>query len=231
MKNRAIFGAFCLLLIPMVAQANPVLITGTPGDASTLPQTPASPNLGGVLINFDNLTACTTYPTCATFPTYTSQGVTISSPDGLAVIPYSTQSGPNELWDASADGSADLDITTLDGTHAIGVGIADSDEDALGDPVTIYLQALNASGVGFGSLFSVTIPENTNNPGNGYYVIEDSSPDIYGLAITQPVGNAALYSGLAIDDVQVAPEPSSFLLLATGLAGLSLFGLRKFGQA
>jgi hypothetical protein len=225
MKNRAIFGALCLLLMPM-AHAVPTLITGTPGDAGTLPETPASPKLGGVLINFDNLTAFTTYST------YTSQGVSIYSPDGLEVEPYSDQSGPNYLVDTSSDGSANLDITTQKGADAIGVGIADSDADANGDPVTIYLQALNSSGVGFGSLFSVTIPETGSTAGNGYYVIEDSSFDLYGVAITQPVGNASLYSGLAGDDVQVVtPEPSSFLLLATGLAGLSLFGLKKFRQA
>jgi hypothetical protein len=46
--------------------------------------------LGGILINFDSLTPF------ATYSTYTSSGVSISSPDGLEVLPYSTEDGPNE---------------------------------------------------------------------------------------------------------------------------------------
>jgi hypothetical protein len=227
MKTKSIFGALCLLLMPMVAHASETLITGTPGDAYTLPETPVSPNLHGVLLNFDSLTAFTSYST------YSSQGVSISSPDGLVVYPYSTQSGPNELFDNSSAGSANIDITTTQRSDAIGVGIADSDMTAGGVPVTIYLQALNSSGVDIGTQFAVTLTETGDNPGNGYFVIEDPSSDIFGLQITQPVGNSALYSGLAIDDVQVqfTPEPSSFLLLATGLAGLSSFGLKKFRRA
>jgi len=143
------------------------------------------------------------------------------------VYPYSTESGPNELFDNSVDGSADIDIDYAPGATAIGVGIADSDITAGGSPVTIYLQALNSSGAGFGTLFSVTLPETDPNPGNGYFVIEDTTPDIYGVQITQPVGNSALYSGLAIDDVQVAPEPSSFVLLTAAAALFGAFRMRQ----
>src|ERR1700735_370686 len=74
-----------LLLTSLLVQASPVLITGTPGDDSLATPTGPSPNLHGILINFDSLTPFTTYPT-----TYTSNGVSISSPDGLEVLPYST---------------------------------------------------------------------------------------------------------------------------------------------
>jgi hypothetical protein len=204
-----------LLLTSTLAQADPVLIVGTPADSYLATPTSASPNLGAVEINFDSLTPFTTYST------YTSQDVSISSPDGLEVLPFSTESAPNELFDTSAAGSANITIDDTLGVTAIGVGIADS------DPVTIFLQALNADGTAFGSLFSVTIPETGTNSGNAYFVIEDTTSDIYGLQITQPVGNAASFSGLAIDDVQVAPEPSSFVLLAGGIAILGALRLRK----
>lgn len=203
-----------LLLACTLAQADPVLIEGTPADSYLSTPTSASPNLGGVKINFDSLTPF------ATFSTYSSQGVTISSPDGLEVLPFSTQSAPNELFDTSAAGSANISINYTVGVTAVGVGIADS------DPVTIFLQALNASGTGFGSLFSVTIPETGANPGNSYFVIQDTTPDIHGLQITQPVGNAN-FSGLAIDDVEVTPEPSTFVMLAAGVAILGSLRLRK----
>lgn len=58
------------------------------------------------------------------------------------------------------------------------------------DPVTITLQALNSAHTALGCAFTITIPENTLNPGNGYYVIEDTTADIYGLQITQSVSNA-----------------------------------------
>jgi hypothetical protein len=223
--NRLLFGSISLLTA-LFAHANPVLITGTPADAYLSPPSSAVPNLGGLKFNFDNIatsmTCDETAVGCPTFSpsTYASQGLTITSPDGLLVYPFSTQSGPNELFDDSAAGSANINIQYAPGATAIGVGIADS------DPVTIYLQALNSSGVGFGTLFAITIPETGPNPGNGYYVIEDTTPDVYGIKITQSLSSSN-YSGLAIDDVQVAPEPSSFLLLTAGAAALGLFRLRK----
>jgi hypothetical protein len=208
MKMKITACSLCFLLTSVVAHATPVLGTGTPGNAGL--GTSASPNLHGITINFDNLD-----PNVPVGSSYTSQGVTISSPDGLQVIPFSTQSGPNEMFDTSTGGSANLAITLTQGAYAIGVGIADS------DPVTIILQALGGGGTDLGPAFSVTIPEDTFNPGNGYFVIKDGSPDILGFQITQSASDPINFSGLAIDDVQVTftPEPNSFVLLATGLIG------------
>jgi hypothetical protein len=207
---KAKFFIFASILTVVSANASPTLATGTPGNSYNSPPTGVSPRFG-TLFDFDALTPMSTFNPA----TYAAQGVNISSPDGLVVYPYSTQSGPNELFDNSANGSANISIKTF-GTEEIGVGIADSDITAGGVPVTVYLQALNASGVGFGSLFTVTLPVDGSNPGNGYFMISDTSYDIYGLQITQPVGSVN-YSGLAIDDLQVAPtpEPSTFALLGT----------------
>jgi hypothetical protein len=194
------------------AGAAPLLTAGTPGNSYNFPPTGPSPSFG-TLFNFDGLTPLTTFAP----GTYAAQGVNISSPDGLIVEPYSTQSGPNELFDNSANGSANISIKTF-GSEDVGIGIADSDVTKSNVPVTIYLQALNASGAGFGTLFAVTLPTGGSNPGNGYFTISDSKYDIYGIQITQPIGNASLYSGLAIDDLQVAPtpEPASLALLGVG---------------
>jgi len=132
-----------------------------------------------------------------------------------------------ELFDNSSNGSADLFINLSQGSSFLGVGIADSDNiPASGNPVTISLQPLTQTGTNLGSAFNVTLTEIGSNPGNGYFVVEDTTSDIYGLKITQSVGNAN-YSGLAIDDVQAAPEPSSLLLLTGGVGILGLFRLRK----
>ena len=143
------------------------------------------------------------------------------------MLPFSTQSGPNELDDDSSDGSADIFISLSAGSRFIGVGIADSDITAAGNPVSIMLQALAAGGGTLGSAFTVTIPETGTTAGNGYFLLEDTTSDIFGLRISQPVGNAALFSGLAIDDVQAAPEPSTFVLLIGGGAIAGLARLRK----
>jgi hypothetical protein len=209
----------CLLLISALAQASPLLIVGTPGDAMLSKPTAPSPALGN-LINFDSLTAFTAFAPL----TFASQGVTISSPDGLVVLPFSTQSGPNELFDDSSDGSADITIDLDLGVTAIGIGIADS------DPVSITLQALAANGSDLGAAFTIPLSttENAVNTGNGYYVLEDNTSDIFGLKITQTEGNAADFSGLAIDDLQTTPEPSGSLLLALGAAMILVsFRLRK----
>jgi hypothetical protein len=207
----------CLLLLtPLFARADS-LIVGTPGDDLLATPTGPSPNLGGTLLTFSNLTPGSTFASS----TYASQGITISSPDGLIVEPYSTQSNPNFLFDNSPDGTANITISLAYGVNAIGVGIADSDS-----PANIMLQALGAGGVDLGSPFAVTIPETTVNPGNGYYVVEDTTADIRGLQITETLGGPS-YSGLAIADVQVAPEPSSWVLLAGGLAMIGFYRLLK----
>jgi hypothetical protein len=215
-----------LLLTPLFARASPILIVGTPGDALLATPTGPSPNFGGTLLTFSNLAPCPTFPPsgCTNYSgtTFTG-GITITSPDGLYAIPYSTQNGmtpPNELFDNSPTGTANITISLSYGVNAIGVGIADSDS-----PVNIMLQALGASG-NLGSPFAVTIPETTVNPGNGYFVVEDTTADIRGLQITETMGGSS-YSGLAIADVQVAPEPSSWLLMAGGLALIGFYRLLK----
>jgi hypothetical protein len=209
LKLNLLLCSSCLLLTSALGQATPVLTVGTPGDAMLSKPTGPSPTLGN-LINFDSLTAFSTF----TPSTFASQGVTISSPDGLVVFPFSTQSGPNELFDNSPDGSANITVGLGLGVTAIGIGIADS------DPVSITLQALAANGSNLGAAFSIPLSttESTVNTGNGYYVLQDNTSDIFGFRITQSVGNAAAFSGLAIDDLQTTPEPSAVLLLALGAA-------------
>jgi hypothetical protein len=191
------------------------LTVGTPGDSYLATPTAPSPTLA-TIINFDNLTPGTSPVSSLTVGT-----TTFSSPDGLMVIPYSTQSGPNELFDASSNGTANLTIKLGSGAQQVGVGVADS------DGVSITLQALNASGGALGSAFveSLNITQDPNNPGNSYFVISDTGSDIYGLSIVQSAGSAN-YSGLAIDDVGYAtPEPAAFGLLGLGLA---VFGGLRF---
>jgi hypothetical protein len=218
LKLKSLSFSALLLLMPLIAEASPVLIVGTPGDADLSKNLGPSPNLGN-LFNFDSLTAFSTFAPSM----FASQGVTISSPDGLIVDPFSTQSGPNELFDDSSNGTANTTISLAFGTSAIGIGIADS------DPVSITLQALAANGTALGSAFNVSLAatESTVNTGNGYYVLEDTTSDIFGLRITQSAGNAQLFSGLAIDDLQTAPEPSSYLLLGAGAVILGSLRRRK----
>jgi hypothetical protein len=205
------------LFLSAAAGAAPILSSGTPANGYNAPPTAALPSFG-TLFNFDSLTPLSAFNSA----TYAAQGVNISSPDGLVVYPYSTQSGPNELFDNSANGSANISIKTF-GSEEVGIGIADS------DPVTVYLQALNASGTGFGTVFAVTLPTGGSNPGNGYFILSDSKYDIYGIKITQSVGNASLYSGLAIDDLQVAstPEPASMALLGAGAILIGILRPRR----
>jgi hypothetical protein len=222
-----------MLMMPLLAEAATIWNVGTPANAFTLPPaTKPTPDFGSI-VNFDSLTACATFPIPATGCTNVSgdtylSDVTISSLDGLYVIPFSSQSAPNELYDNGAGGSANLTISLAGAVNAMGVGIADSDADASGSPVNIFLQALNSTGGNLGAVDEITLPETGSNPGNGFFYVTDTTSEIFGIRITQSVGNPSLFSGLAIDDVAVAPEPSTFLLLIGG--GLAMIGssrLRK----
>jgi hypothetical protein len=219
LKINLLISSSCLLLMSTLAHTSPLLIFGTPGDSMLAKPSQSSPKLGGSLTNFDALTPFSTFvPT-----TFAAQGVTISSPDGLIVDPFSTQSGPNELFDNTSDGTADITIVLDSGIKAIGIGIADS------DPVSITLQALAQNGSNLGSSFTIPLSttESSINTGNGYYVVTDNTADIFGLRITQTTANAAQFSGLAIDDLQASPEPSSILLLLAGGVVLGTLRLRK----
>ncbi|MBV9084460.1 MAG: PEP-CTERM sorting domain-containing protein [Acidobacteriaceae bacterium] len=204
-----------IFAVTYVASADPILVIGRPGDSYLSTPSRPSPKMS-VLENFDSLTPF------ASFPSYSSPAVTITSPDGFIVLPYSTQSGPNELFDNSSTGTANITIRLTSGTTGIGLGIADS------DPVSITLQALNSSGVGFGQAFSINLAatEDSSNFGNGYYALFDTTNDIFGLRILQTTGNPN-YSGLAIDDLQVTPEPVTLALLGAGCFVVAILGRRK----
>lgn len=210
-----------ILLAGVSANAAPTLGTGTPGNSVLSSPTSPTPNLGGTFINFDNLT-----PGSALNPAqYAGQGVSsISSPGGLTAIPFSTQSSPNELFDGSPNGTANITIDLAAGASSIGIGIADS------DPFAVTLQALAANGSALGSPFTVTIPSSGVNSGNGYFFISDTSSDIFGLKILQNSGSVN-NSGLAIDDLQFAststPEPATYALFGAGAILLALVGKRK----
>jgi hypothetical protein len=217
LNRNLVISSTVLLSLTALANAGTLSIAvGTPANSQLSPPSSPSPSLKGITINFDSLIAF------ATFPTFASNGVTIASPDGLEVLPFSTQSGPMELFDNSATGTANILINYALGTNAIGVGIADS------DPVSVTFQALDKNGIAIGSftenLAATGSPVNT---GNGYYVIQDTTPDIFSLRITQSSGNPS-FSGLAIDDVQVAtPEPGTLLLLC---AGAAVIGFSRRGR-
>ena len=225
MKLKPLLYTSLMLLAPLAVQADSLtLVTGIPGNDNLSPVTGPSPLLNGLLIDFP-LSQFPYNPSGTPFnpSTYGSEGVTISSPDGLTVYPVIEQGpSPNELYDdgtnGTFDGAADTTISLANATTAIGVGISDSDY-VNNDPVTITLQALGSGGTDLGSPFSVTIPENTATPGNGYFVVEDSSDDIYGLQIVAPTTNQG---GLAIADIQVAPtpEPSSLAFLVGGMLAI-----------
>jgi secreted protein with Ig-like and vWFA domain len=212
-----------VILAAVSANAAPTLGTGTPGNSVLASPTGPSPNLGGTLINFDDLTPGTSVGAAQ----YATQGVSsISSPGGLTAIPFSTQSSPNELFDGSPNGTAHITIDLATGASSIGIGIADS------DPFAVTLQALAADGTALGSPFTVTIPGSGVNSGNGYFTISDTSNDIFGLEIQQDAGSIN-NSGLAIDDLQFAstsasvPEPTTYALFGAGAVLLALLGKRK----
>jgi len=192
------------------------------------PNTGPTPNLGAIFLNFETLTPF------STFNSYTQDGVTISSDDGLLVDPFSTQNplpnpnplnlAPNELLDNGAEGMADITIETAFGSSAIGLGISDSDDDPItGNPITIDLQPFGSGGPTdpLGSAFDVTIPPDSLGNSDGYFVIQDSTPELYGLEIIQPTAVGSLYSGLAITDVQVAPEPASLPVMGGALLAMA----------
>lgn len=215
MKASLLF-ATSIILSAVNLSAAPILTVGVPANSILATPTASTPS-SGTLFNFDTLT-----PNSIFNPgQYAARGVSISSPDGLLVEPFSTQTSPNELFDNNGNGSADITIRT-NATNQVAIGIADS------DGVTVMLQALNANGTALGSAFSVTLPTDGANPGNGYFAVSDSSYDIYGLQILQPSTDAN-FSGLAIDDLRVtaAPEPFSCGLLGAASLLFVVGRLRK----
>jgi len=238
------------LMMPLFAEASTVqIVQGAAGDSNELPATSPSPGLAGGVITFSNLSSlitanCTDNLVCPTFNPnqYASQGVTISSPDGLVIYPFSTQTaGGIELFDPGAtnsstcvangdcDGTANITISLTNPVNDLAVGITEFDD--LPDPPGLTIEALGAGGVVLDSADvapEVNAAESAVNTGNTYFVAEDSTPGIYGIEIKQTT--ATFGSGLALSEVEYSPEPSTVLLLIGG--GLAIIGssrLRKKG--
>jgi hypothetical protein len=240
-----------IMMVPLLAQAGTVqIVEGTPGDNNLLPASAPSPGFSNV-INFANLESqitalgstnaanCDNNGTnCPSFnpSQYASQGVTISSPDGLLVYPFSDQTaGGIELFDpgatnsstctstASCDGTANITIGLAGGVNDLAVGISEFD-----DPVTITISALGQNGAVLASnSMNVTTDIENAAAGTGqtYFVAEDTTPGIYGLEITQTTQTFG--SGLALAEVESSPEPSTFLLIGGGLAMIGYSRLRR----
>ena len=238
-----------MLLMPLLAHAGTVqIVQGTPGNNNLLPASSPSPSFSTV-INFANLesqivasgnaASCDSSGiNCPAFNTaqYASQGVTtISSPDGLLIYPFSDQTaGGIELFDPGAtspstciaagtcDGTANITINLAGGVNAIAVGLSDFD-----DPVDLTIEALGAGGADLETLdVSAAVEAATAGTGQTYFIAEDTTPGILGLEITQ--SEVTDGSGLALAEVELTPEPSTFMLLIGG--GLAMIGsarLRK----
>ena len=238
-----------MLLMPLFVQAA-TIIPETPGDATSFTPAPPSPNLG-VVVNFSNLSSdinsnCLDNGVCTTLLSYTSQGVTVSSSDGLLVSPGNSQISTSDvsLLDEGAsgdyDGTADINISLAYGTFALGVGISDGDS-----PVNVVIEALGQNGADLGSLNVsqyVEDADSADNYANTYFVAEDTTADIYGLVITQscptdpdssncPGAVPGTYSGLALDVVETTPEPSSILLLIGGVAMIGVSRIRRLSES
>jgi hypothetical protein len=228
-----------VLMMPLLAEAGTVsVVQGTPGNNNLLPASLPSPSFASP-INFANLLSqITSLPTatqancvnnglqCPTFNSaqYASQGVTISSPDGLLIYPFSDQTaGGIELFDEGTggdlDGTANITIGLAGGVNNLAVGLSDFDT-----PVTLTLEVLGLGGADLGT-FDVSTPvENaTATTGQTYFVAEDTTPGIYGLQILQTTMTGG--SGLALAEVEFSPEPSTFLLMIGG--GLAMIGATR----
>ncbi|HEY7303676.1 MAG TPA: hypothetical protein VH601_06170, partial [Bryobacteraceae bacterium] len=61
----------------------------------------------------------------------------------------------------------------------------------------------------------INLPTTTQNAFNGYFAFDDSTADIRGISVVQSRDlSGSSPSGLAIDDLQVAPEPERLVLVA-----------------
>jgi hypothetical protein len=184
------------------------LTVATPNDADN--GTTLSPKFG-ILINFDNQTPFSTLASNA----YASAGVqsiaSTQSSNPLTVYPFSSQSAPNYVSTANFGGGMTVTLTNL--TNIIGIGVSESD----GSPLS--LSALGATGNTLGT-FNVTVPSGGNTPFNAYYILQDPTNDIKSLQLIAG-------GQFAVDDIQFAPEPVSFLLGGAGLLLLGLVNLRR----
>lgn len=206
MTKKLLVGS-ALFAIASFCNATTVTV-GTPNDADN--GTVLSPKFG-ILINFDNLTPFTTVASNA----YASQGVSSiasnNSANPLTAFPFSSQSAPNYV--STASGTGGLTITFTNPTNVAGIGVLESDGG------TVTLEALGASNNLLGS-FNEVVPTTGNTAYNAYYILQDPTNDIKSFEVIST-------GTFAVDDLQFAPEPVTFVLGGSGLGLLALLRLRR----
>jgi hypothetical protein len=199
-------AASCTLLCAGILHAAPLLTVGVPAHTAAGIPLP-SPLLAGRYVRFDSEPAGLTINPGTVYRIGYS-GITdasVTSTDQLVIRPTSTQSAPNELFANSGNGTADITINPDNNVSAIAFGIADP------DPVNLTVNVVTTSGI---VPFQIDLrsTEDPTNPGNGYYEFQDNVKDILAVEILQTTA-APSFAGLAIDDVQYAPEPGALGLL------------------
>jgi len=202
-----------------------VLSIGTP--ANNTNSITLSPQIG-TLINFDDLassvSSSATIDPVTGFPLfalpsnqYASQGVASISNSGSQLFAtfISQQSAPVYLTTGSSDNFAgDITIALNHPNTAIGIGVS-SDGTT---PIT--LKAFGASDNLLATFSGLVVPTTGPTPNNAYYVVSDPTGDIQSLEIISS-------QNLGIDDLQIAPEPSEYLVTGGALAFLAFLRFRR----
>lgn len=212
------------------------LLSGTADAAFTIDASVGGAPTGVNYVNFNNLSGSTPGSSGGIGVTYSGGGQAVQfSSSGLYAAPYISNSNGSLFGDPTVSGEDKTPYLTT-GTGSVTLELPGPQKyfGLLWGSVDTYnsLSFYGATGTLLKTYTGadVTAAANGNQGASGTFYVNINSTEAFTRVVASSSSNAFEFDNVAYNPTAVVPEPSSVLMLGSGLALALCYGRRKFGK-